>query len=423
MSKWIASASLVLMTVALVSADEAKLVTKKYQVAGLITPVQACEQKPSSFAVYQPTVPPSATVTPAPQIMAASATVPAPIKFTLPPGYRENAQRLATVIMQTINPYAWEEGGGAGSIEFDERTGTLSVSQTPELHGKVVELLTALRKLQDATTPQVLVEMRIIEATGESIERLKTQFGLGEKATAFLNPEAAMGAMEFAAADRQTEILSAPRMVLVNQQTGYFEIGQTHVFQTGLDLNAGPNGVERKPRYETITVGLRASLTPRISADRKSMELKFGYEAVRLNNANPVMPVMVAGGLDMATDLIARPSVDRQCLDATMMVVSGVPVLISGPRSTGEVVTEHAVPALLKMPYVSRLYRTRSVAKEPRQQFVLLNARVMNELAKGESEVSKLVCKYKKACAEGRTEDAMKCAMKALAIDPKCFER
>ena len=38
-----------------------------------------------------------------------------------------------------------------------------------------------------------------------------------------------------------------------------------------------------------------------------------------------------------------------------------------------------------------------------------------------DTEVSRLVAAYHKACADGRTEHAMRLAMQALSLDPNCF--
>ena len=62
----------------------------------------------------------------------------------------------------------------------------------------------------------------------------------------------------------------------------------------------------------------------------------------------------------------------------------------------------------------------------------LLTARVIHQdgaeceamrctIAPVESPTAKLVAAYRRACAEGRTEDAVRLALQALAADPRCF--
>jgi len=201
-----------------------------------------------------------------------------------------------------------------------------------------------------------------------------------------------------------------------------FEISQRHVFQTGLELTAGANGIERKPRFETVDVGQRSTFKPRISADRKFIELKFQYESATLAKLAPVMPIPVAGGINPETDLISRPDVDVHAIETVMMLPHESTAVIAGPVQQRDVTVEHALPMLAQLPYMNRLFRVRSQTKETRSQVILLTARVINEEPK-ESDSAKFVKEYKKACGEGRTEDAMRFAMKALAMDPKCFEK
>ena len=200
------------------------------------------------------------------------------------------------------------------------------------------------------------------------------------------------------------------------------EIGQTHVFQTGLDLTAGANGIERKPRFETITVGQLTAITPRVSADKKYIELKFGYMIATLAKLPPAMPIAVAGGLDPATDFISRPEVHVTEISADTMLPHNGSIVIAGPVTNRSVIQESRIPALSNLPQIDRMFRFRSETKESCRLLIVLSARVLCEECR-ESESAKLIRDYKKACAEGRTEDAMKLAMKALAMDPKCFEK
>ena len=419
MLKWIFSGVLLLSALGLGSAAEPE--TKAYPVADLIATIYAPTSTASNLGVYRPATVPS-PLSPAPQIMAASATEPAPRKLSLPPSYRSNADKLQSLVVQYVKPYSWADCGGAGTIEFDDKAMALVVTQTADVHRGVAELIVALRSLQERTTSQVAIEMRVVEADETLVAHIKTEYGLGEKPTAILTVARVKALMETVAGDRRANVLAMPKLTTLDGQAACVEIGQTHVFQTGLELIAGPNGIERKPRFETITVGQRAAFTPRVSADKKSIELKFGYTIATLAKLPPAMPVAVAGGLDPATDFISRPEVHITEISADTMVPHNGSIVIAGPVTSRTVIQESRLPVLSNLPQFDRMFRVRSETKESSRLLIVLTARVLCEECK-ESESAKLVRDYKKACAEGRTEDAMKLAMKALAMDPKCFEK
>jgi len=196
------SGFLVLASVNLGSAAEPPMSTKTYPVADLIATVYAPTTTASTLGVYRPAAAPTSAVASAPQIMAASASVPAPRKLSLAASCRANADRLQSVVMHYVKPYSWDDCGGTGKIAFDDKTLSLVVTQTADVHRNVAELLESLRNLQDRTTQQVVIEMRVIELGEECAGRVKSECGLGEKKTVFLTNEQVKSLLETFQEDR-----------------------------------------------------------------------------------------------------------------------------------------------------------------------------------------------------------------------------
>lgn len=65
-------------------------------------------------------------------------------------GYNFRYRQLADLVSYTIAPTTWGELGGPGAIHEDNASGTLVVSQTPEVHAQIAQLLTTLREARDA---------------------------------------------------------------------------------------------------------------------------------------------------------------------------------------------------------------------------------------------------------------------------------
>jgi hypothetical protein len=129
---------------------------------------------------------------------------------------------------------------------------------------------------------------------------------------------------------------------------------------------------------------------------------------------------------------------------AVAPLVAVVPRPVAAGRRT--VRPEPTVTVLTKVPYLNQLLRahcTTAAAPAEQEVIVLLTARVVGACGEKGAAVeccpapprpvaacgacceagpaAKLVAAYRQACADGRTEEAMRLALQALAADPMCF--
>ncbi len=88
---------------------------------------------------------------------------------------------LIELIQKTVDPNTWEANAGPGSIAPFETNLSLVVSQTQEVHEKIVELLEQLRRLQDL---QVTIEVRFISLSDSFYERVGVDFDVNIKSNA-----------------------------------------------------------------------------------------------------------------------------------------------------------------------------------------------------------------------------------------------
>ncbi|HET6573471.1 MAG TPA: hypothetical protein VFG68_07710, partial [Fimbriiglobus sp.] len=183
--------------------------------------------------------------------------------------------------------------------------------------------------------------------------------------------------------------------------------------------------------------------TPKVSADRRFVELRLNYQTVQPNR------VVLNLGNEGAAGERTATALDVQTVDAKLAFLPGKTVMLAGP-----VVARKQVVARKPVPGQAPLVIQPAASLETRpmtcRQLILVKATVLS--SQGESccaacsaadckacpaecqtvaatkparpadaEVSRLVAAYHKACADGRTEEALKLAMQALARDPSCF--
>ena len=84
-----------------------------------------------------------------------------------------NFDSLSGLITSTIEPTAWEEIGGQGSVRGHESTLSLVIRATQKTHDEIADLLEQLRRLQDL---QVTIECRQIVVIDSFYERIGIDF-------------------------------------------------------------------------------------------------------------------------------------------------------------------------------------------------------------------------------------------------------
>jgi type II secretory pathway component GspD/PulD (secretin) len=82
---------------------------------------------------------------------------------------------LIKVITSTIKPESWSDMGGPGTIEYFPLGLALVVTQTPDIQEQVAELLQALRRLQDV---EIAIEVRFITISEAFFERMGLDFNI-----------------------------------------------------------------------------------------------------------------------------------------------------------------------------------------------------------------------------------------------------
>jgi type II secretory pathway component GspD/PulD (secretin) len=453
----------------------AALVTASYQVADLVVPL---DNPGDRCVVDLPVSEKPATLAPEPAATG-TACSHSPPAHTL-------EDRLIKLITSTVAPQSWDNMGGKGSIDYYPLGMALVILQTPDVQEQVAELLAALRRLQDV---EVAVEVRFVTASEPCLERVGIDFNAkgpdGQPVrrhddaadtpghVKFLDDAQLKQFLEAVQGDARTNITQSPKLTVLNGQAATLNITDRHYFVTGVNPVQTGDRVAVTPKNEAVPLGLRMSVQPVVSADRRYVYLNLKINQTELaSGAVPLFPVTVpvkpAGGDEPAggkpvvlTQFIQQPTLNTVAVDQTLTIPDGGTAVLSGWTKVTETRNEIGTPVLSKVPCVNRLFRNVGCGRETQQVFVLVTPRLIvreeeakpaerktaacpcpkpaqaeaaagteeqehaprSETASRDKKVARLLKKYQQACAAGDLPQAKKCAVRALILDPTCFSK
>jgi hypothetical protein len=312
-----------------------------------------------------------------------------------------------------VRPYTWDELGGTGTLSFYEIGGALVVKNSPEVVAEVRDLLDSLRRLQEKS---IAVECRLLSVPagfGRSRVFGDSRGEMDAGAVAFLTAAQTEGLLRDVERDAGATVTQFPKVTLFNGQTVETGCGDGTVqtFATGLDVRSHEGQSVYVPKQTTERLGTVLGLQATLAADRQAVRLAFKLQKAELDGPVELVPVKYT-----VTPVFEGGS-------------RGVPVpvtqLVQKPK-----VTRHSAKRVVTLPDGGTVAVPLGSRAGDREVIALLTARVIVQseaeftakpCAAAESPVAKLVAEYRRACAEGRTEDAVRLAMQALATDPKCF--
>jgi Bacterial type II and III secretion system protein len=335
----------------------------------------------------------------------------------------DRAERLTNLLEGFIAPTSWRSAGGTGSMVYFATNHTLVVNNEERV---VREVETWIDRLRDASRPTVSVSIDQIRCAPGALAKLGYD---AAKKTVLLNPAQRAQALKTIGADPRFEVLTSPRLAVCDNQTGFVQIGEQVPFPRAAQVPAGQSPVP----VPAVFVGSNIRATPRIAPDGKTIQLRLESQWSHLAPAKPS----------------ETPTVKSQTVTTTFAVPAGGTALVPMGTQAMTTKTEWKVPVLGDVPVVDNLFRGRCTESADYELFMLVTASpligpnaeppvVMSRpqvkaavrfvdaarptpTAPPALTACELVAEYRKACGEGRTDDAKALAIQALARDPKCF--
>lgn len=165
--------------------------------------------------------------------------------------------------------------------------------------------------------------------------------------------------------DGDTNVLSTPSLVTMDNEEAQISVGQEVPFLTGSFSNTGTTGGSVNP-FQTIQrkdVGLTLSITPQIN-EGDSIQLKIKQESSNVSAGS-------AGAVDLVTN--------KRTLETTVMVDDGDILVLGGLIDDNVQQTEQKIPILGDIPVLGLLFRSTSVNKSKQNLMVFIRPTILRD--------------------------------------------
>ena len=342
------------------------------------------------------------------------------------PTRQDLIDNITKLIEDTVSTDSWKDNGGSvGALR--ELEGQLIVTQTPENHRQLVNLLEQLREERaiqvTVETRFLTVQRNFLEDVGVDLNFLfnlnsswsskfgtipvttpnsnftlnpstgvpgslgggsTTPTGLTTSAT-YLDDFQVQLVMRAVQASVTSTVVTAPRITLFNGQRAYVLVATQRSYVSNLVpiVSTGVSSFSPVPALAQSGVVLDVQAT--VSADRKYVTLTLRPTLSTLLDlinftfqTGATQGAVAGGGLGSTvavapTGTVQQPELQTTQVRTTVSVPDGGTLLIGGQTLAGEIEREIGVPVLSKIPVLKRLFTNKSMAKD--EQILLIMVR------------------------------------------------
>jgi type II secretory pathway component GspD/PulD (secretin) len=241
--------------------------------------------------------------------------------------------------------------------------------------GMVESIETYLKEI-DVPTPQVMIQVYLLELTHGSRGQLGLSLGGEENRTTISVgpgfalsfdtlarvPQAFAASLEALVNENRGQVLANPLVTVVSGQTASINVGLTTLFETTTEIYRGadiPIGGATRHAFNEIDTGIDLELTPWISAaDEITMHI----------NPN----ISDADVISKETSTIRTRSIDTD-----VRVSNGGMIIIGGLLQEKEIVSVDKVPVLHYLPLLGRLFTSRTTSTEQTELIVIIQPKII----------------------------------------------
>lgn len=164
--------------------------------------------------------------------------------------------------------------------------------------------------------------------------------------------------------DGDTNVLSTPSLVTMDNEEAEISVGQEVPFLTGSYTNTSTTGVSNP--FQTIErrdVGLTLAITPQIN-EGDNIQLKIRQESSTIGAGS-------AGAVDLITN--------KRTLETTVMVDDGDILVLGGLIDDNVSQTEQKIPLLGDIPVLGALFRSTTVNKSKQNLMIFIRPRILRD--------------------------------------------
>ena len=348
------------------------------------------------------------------------------------PTREELVESITKLIEDTVSTDTWKDNGGSvGALR--ELQGQLIVTQTPENHRQLVNLLEQLRETRAI---QVTIEARFLTVQRNYLQDVgvdlnflfnlnsswSKNFGVipitSPSSTFTVNPttgvQGSIGAgtstptglttaatylddfqvslaLRAVEASVNSTLVDAPRITLFNGQRAYVLISTQRAYVSNLTPIVSTGISSFAPTVSIVQSGVLLDVQATVSADRKYVTLTLRPQLATLLDLAPFTfqqgssATSVGGGGigfgfvagNAPSGTIQEPELQITEVKTTVSVPDGGTLLLGGQTVAGETEREIGVPVLSKIPFLKRLFTNRSLAKDEQILLILIRPTII----------------------------------------------
>jgi beta-lactamase regulating signal transducer with metallopeptidase domain/type II secretory pathway component GspD/PulD (secretin) len=301
----------------------------------------------------------------------------APAKPTVNP-----TASLIDLIRSSIDPESWQSAGGHGSIK--ETDGQFVITQSPQNHQEIVQLLNQLREGRNL---RIMVSTQFVSIDPAALTLLPA--ALRDKILPALHSgERPVGApltdaevnklLQTMQGLKSCTILSTPRLTLFNGQRAYIVSQTQRAYAADLQvIRNKDNSVKYDPIVKTASSGILLDVKATVSADRRfvtaSLRPRFS-ELVRMETRPfDKIPPDQKGVEPRPT--VQHPVMRVRDIKTTVSIPDGGTLLLGGD-AFAPLPEEDGVPILSDIPLIKPLF-SNLISSERQMVLILIKPKIL----------------------------------------------
>ncbi len=320
-----------------------------------------------------------------------SATPFQPVTTPVEQAAAQKAQTVNGISLASVN------------ITADETNNALVILATPREYGVVVEALHQL----DVAPLQVLLEAAIAEITltkdtaygfqyfykPNSTPNSTSIFGLTNATTLpnppatplaaslpgftymFSNGNSLNAVLSALGTETHTEVLSAPEVLVLNNQTASLAVGDQVPIVTATSISTIDTNAPQVNSVQYLNTGVILKVTPRVN--------KGGQVMMDIDQE-------VSQPTSTSSSTINSPTIQQREIVSTVSVEDGETIALGGLFSNQDTKTKNGIPFLQDIPYLGNLFRNTDINKNKDELLVLISPHVVDSTDKARAVTDEL---------------------------------
>jgi type II secretory pathway component GspD/PulD (secretin) len=166
-------------------------------------------------------------------------------------------------------------------------------------------------------------------------------------------------------AQGRIDILSRPQVTVLDNQTGYVQVGQSYPYLSTSNATVGV--VSQSIAYQPIGVTMR--VTPRVNPDGKV-----------LMRVEPQVGSVTAAPISLGAGILA-PEFNIQTVQTTVLASDGETIVLGGMISKQDTRNETGIPFFKDIPYLGALFRYRQQSVIRQEMLVIMTPHIIRSEA------------------------------------------